>query len=97
MRFVILAFIFAFIVAVFAVQNSLPVTVSLFGWSFSISLVIIILGSATFGALTILSLALIVQYRMKQSFKQLLHRQGELEAENIILQKRLEQEQLKEH
>ncbi|MDF2571581.1 MAG: Lipopolysaccharide assembly protein domain protein, partial [Sporomusa sp.] len=51
------AFIFALLVAVFAVQNSLPVTVTFLTWGFQTSLVIIILGSATFGAMTILSLA----------------------------------------
>lgn len=97
MKFIISAFIFALLVAIFAVQNSLPVTVGFFIWSFQTSLVIIIMGAATFGALVILSLASLVQYRMKRNIKQTRHRQGELEAENSILRERLEKELAKEN
>ncbi|HWR45358.1 LapA family protein [Sporomusa sp.] len=76
------AFIFALLVAVFAVQNSLPVTVTFLTWSFQTSLVIIILGSATFGAMTILSLALLVQFRLRRTLHKTQQAQQLLEAEN---------------
>ncbi|HWR09414.1 LapA family protein [Sporomusa sp.] len=76
------AFIFALLVAVFAVQNSLAVTVSFLAWSFQTSLVIIILGSATFGAMTILSLAMLVQFRLRRTLRKIQQSQQLLEAEN---------------
>lgn len=86
----LLAFIFALFVAVFAVQNSLPVTVTFLMWSFQTSLVIIILGSATFGAMTILSLAMLVQFNLKRSLHKLTQSQQQLEAENRELKARQE-------
>lgn len=86
----LLAFIFALLVAVFAVQNSLPVTVTFLMWSFQTSLVIIILGSATFGAMTILSLAMLVQFKLKRSLHKLTQSQQQLESENRELKARQE-------
>lgn len=79
------AFVFALLVAIFAVQNALPVTVSFFMWSFQTSLVIIILGAATFGAMTILSLAMLVQFQLKRNINKLKQSQQQLEAENLAL------------
>jgi lipopolysaccharide assembly protein A len=79
------AFVFALLVAVFAVQNALPVTVSFLMWSFQTSLVIIILGAATFGALTILSLSMLVQFKLKRSLNKLNQSKQQLEAENLAL------------
>lgn len=84
------AFIFALLVAVFAVQNSLPVTVTFLMWSFQTSLVIIILGAATFGAMTILSLAMLVQFKLKRSIHKLTQLQQMLEAENRELKAKQE-------
>lgn len=78
----LLAFIFAFLVAIFAVQNSLPVTVTFFAWGFQTSLVIIILGSATFGAMIILSLAMLVQFRLRRALHKAQQIQQQLEIEN---------------
>lgn len=88
------AFVFALLVAAFAVQNSLPVTVTFLVWSFQTSLVIIILGAATFGAMTILSLALLVQFKLRRTISKLTETQRQLEAENNELkakQKSLEE------
>jgi uncharacterized integral membrane protein len=92
MKFMISAFLFALLVAIFAIQNSLPVYVTFFIWSFQISLVLVIIGAAAFGALTVLSLASLIQYRLKLTIKQSIQHQGELEAENNILHERLEKE-----
>jgi len=47
------ALIFALLVAVFAVQNTLMVTISFLMWEFNISLVLVILGAASLGALCV--------------------------------------------
>ena len=84
------AFVFALLVAVFAVQNSLPVTVTFLVWSFQTSLVIIILGAATFGAMTILSLALLVQFKLRRTITKLTETQRQLETENHELKAKQE-------
>ncbi|WP_093687828.1 LapA family protein [Sporolituus thermophilus] len=89
MRFLFLSFVFALLVAIFAVQNSLPVTVSFLMWSFQTSLVIIILGAATFGALVIVSLATLAQFRLKRTIHQLRQRLSDLETENNELKAKL--------
>ncbi|MDR7865249.1 MAG: LapA family protein [Sporomusaceae bacterium] len=92
----VLALVFALLVAAFAIQNSLPVTVSFVTWSFQTSLVIVILGAATFGALAVMSLAVPMQIKARWQLKKALHRQGELEAEAKTLQERLDKEMVKE-
>ena len=87
------AFVFALLVAVFAVQNSLPVTVSFLMWSFQTSLVIIFLGAATFGAMTILSLSLLVQFKLRRTITKLTETQRQLEAENHELKAKQEIQQ----
>ncbi|WP_425061198.1 hypothetical protein SCACP_19810 [Sporomusa carbonis] len=84
------AFVFALLVAVLAVQNSLPVTVTFFVWSFQISLVVIILGAATFGAMTILSLAMLVQFKLRRSLYKTKQIQQQLEDENRELKAKYE-------
>ncbi|HHY93260.1 MAG TPA: LapA family protein [Firmicutes bacterium] len=49
----------ALLVAVFAVQNSVPVTVSFLTWRFEMSLVLIILGAAALGAVAVFLFALV--------------------------------------
>ncbi|MDT8901024.1 LapA family protein [Anaeroselena agilis] len=92
----VLALVFALLVAVFAIQNSLPVTVAFLAWSFQTSLVLVILGAAIFGALAVVSLAVPMQVRARWDLTKALHRQGELEAEAKTLQERLDRESGKE-
>ncbi|EAX46770.1 hypothetical protein TcarDRAFT_0435 [Thermosinus carboxydivorans Nor1] len=89
MRFLFLSFVFALLVAIFAVQNSLPVTVTFLMWSFQTSLVIIILGAATFGALVIVSLATLAQFRLQRTISLLTQRLSDLETENNELKAKL--------
>ena len=96
MLYLFMAFVFSLLVAVFAIQNSLSVTVSFITWSFQTSLVIVILGAATFGALAILSLAVPMQLKIRWDAKKDRQRQGELEAEVKTLQERLEKEMAKD-
>jgi lipopolysaccharide assembly protein A len=89
MFYLILAFAFSLVVAIFATQNSLPVTIGFLSWSFQTSLVIVILGAATFGALSTLSLAVLMQIKARWALKRVKQRQGELEAEINTLKTRL--------
>ncbi len=96
MLYLFLALLFSLFVAIIAIQNSLAVTVSIFTWSYQTSLVIIIIGAATFGALAILSLAVPVQLKARWELKKGRQRQGELEAELKTLQTRLDKEMAKD-
>lgn len=96
MLYLFLALLFSLLVAMFAIQNSLPVTVSILSWSYQTSLVIIIIGAATCGALAFLSLAVPVQLKARWDLKKARQRQGELEAELKTLQGRLEREMAKD-
>jgi lipopolysaccharide assembly protein A len=96
MRFLVLAFLFALLVAIFALQNSLSVTVSFMNWSFATSLVIIILGAAIFGALTMFSLAGLVQIRLRHTLQREKQKNIDLEAEISTLKNNLERELAKD-
>jgi lipopolysaccharide assembly protein A len=96
MFYLILAFAFSLVVAIFAVQNSLPVTIAFLSWSFQTSLVIVILGAATFGALSTLSLAMLMQIKARWALKKVKQHQGELEAEINTLKARIAQEPTRE-
>lgn len=96
MAYLFFAFIFALLVAIFAIQNALPVTISFFAWNVQTSLVIIILGAATFGAMVIVSLATYVQFKQRLIQQKSKQRQSELEAEVKTLKTRLEQELAKD-
>lgn len=92
MHYVFFALLFSLFVAVFAIQNYLPVTVVFLLWSVQTSLVIVILGSATFGAMIMLCLSLLIQFRLRRSLSKEKQYAGELEAENSILKQRLAEE-----
>jgi putative membrane protein len=79
-----------------AIQNSLPVSVSLLSWSYQTSLAVIIFGAATFGALAVLSLAVPVQVKARWELKKARQQHGELEAELKTLQGRLDRELAKD-
>ncbi|VBB06044.1 Hypothetical protein LUCI_1255 [Lucifera butyrica] len=91
MQYIFSAFVFSLLVAIFAVQNSLPVTLTFMAWSFQLSLVVIILGAATFGALVILCLAMLVQFRLRRNLSKVRQLNGKLEAETTALKSKLEQ------
>ncbi|HMM21210.1 MAG TPA: LapA family protein [Selenomonadales bacterium] len=96
MLYLFLALVFSLFVAIFAVQNSLPVVVSFLYWSSQTSLVIVILGSAVLGALIMLSLATLMQVKARWTLQKARQRQGEMEAELKTLKERLEKELAKD-
>lgn len=67
MAFVTLLFttVFAFLIALFAVQNSMVVSVNLLVWNIEASLVIVILGAASLGFLMALSLQFYAQLKLR--------------------------------
>ncbi|MDK2820158.1 MAG: hypothetical protein PWP31_123 [Clostridia bacterium] len=68
----LLGFIFALLVAIFAVQNTSLVEINFIIWKFRhISLVLVILGSAAFGALFVFLLGLVSQIRLGREIWQL--------------------------
>ena len=91
--YLILALIFSLLVAVFAIQNTELVMVSFLTWDFSVSLVLVLLGSAAAGALVLYFLGLFKQvgawFRIRQ-----LHSQKEgLEKQMQKLEERLKEMQ----
>ncbi|ODA40903.1 LapA family protein [Desulfosporosinus sp. BG] len=66
MFILILALIFALLIAIFALQNASPVAIQLFWLTKDVPLVLIILGSAFIGALIMLLLALWRVLRLKR-------------------------------
>ncbi|MDF2633697.1 MAG: hypothetical protein K0R78_571 [Pelosinus sp.] len=58
MIFLLIAFMFSLVVAVFSIQNSISVTVNLFYWAIQTSLVVVVIGSALCGFLIALSVSL---------------------------------------
>ncbi|QGP90767.1 Lipopolysaccharide assembly protein A domain protein [Neomoorella glycerini] len=70
--FSLLAIFFALLVAIFAVQNAGPVEINFLSWQFSnISLVLVILGSAAFGALVVFLLGAVRQVRQAREIREL--------------------------
>ena len=70
--FSLLAIFFALLVAIFAVQNAVPVEINFLAWQFrQISLVLVILGSAAFGALVVFLLGIVKQIRQTRMIREL--------------------------
>ena len=91
MLLLILALIFALFVAIFAIQNNIIVSISLFFWSFQTSLVMVIIGSTLIGAVVLLLIALYVQIPMKFKLRKALKELSGLENENNSLKVQLEE------
>lgn len=77
----VLAIILVFTIAVFAVQNSMVVSVNLLVWSIESSLVLVILGAAALGFLSALALQLFVQFKIRYQLHKAHNRIRQLEAE----------------
>lgn len=89
MKYLVAAFIFAILVASFALQNALPVTVSFLLWNMQTSVVLVVLGAASFGALMVLSLALLMRFQLLRKTKRLERQVTQLDQENQLLRQRL--------
>jgi uncharacterized integral membrane protein len=92
LQFILLiALIFALLVAAFAIQNAITVQVVLFTWQFKTSLVLIIFGSAILGALSVglFSLVQFIQWKVKLKRKERRIIELEKEIDKLSDQKEL--------
>jgi uncharacterized integral membrane protein len=89
----ILAIVFAFLIALFAVQNSMVVNVNLMMWNIEASLVLVILGAALLGFLLALSLQVYSQVKLRyQLYKAKAHIQ-QLEEELVLAKRSFQQDE----
>jgi len=89
-RFVI-SLIFAVLVAVFALQNSMTVTINFLFAEFAISQALVILISAVFGSIIVLFLGTIKQIKSNMKIRNLTKTINALEAENKVLKDKTEE------
>lgn len=87
----VLSLLFALIVAIFAVQNNTPVDIAFLGWKVKgMSLVLIIIGSAAAGAVTVFSLGLVKQFRLRRDLHQIKTQNDKLISQITALEARSE-------
>jgi uncharacterized integral membrane protein len=77
----VVALLCALLVAVFAVQNSVPVTVTFLGWRLEMSLVLIILGAAVLGAVAVFLLGSVTLFRQRHQLREAEQKVKKLEDE----------------
>lgn len=81
--YLILSLVFAIIIAIFAIQNSVPVSVRFLWWNIAdISLVLVILASALMGAVMALLPALTRQIKLMLRIRELAEENAKLQAGN---------------
>lgn len=83
------ALVFSLLVAIFAVQNAVQVTVSLLFWNFQTSLVLVILSAAVVGAFIMFSLAMWRQFNLKKKIKEYEDRVKKMEGRIEELESKL--------
>ena len=89
MPFLILVIIICMLVALFAVQNAVAVSLNFVLWSFSTSLVLVILGSFLMGVLVATCFILTMKAKHYLKDKKMREEMQQLEAENKRLQERV--------
>lgn len=89
MPFLILVIIICMIVALFAVQNAVAVSLNFVFWSFSASLVLVILGAFLMGVLVATCFLLTMKAKHYLKDKKMREEMQELQAENKRLQERV--------
>lgn len=87
--YLIISLFFALLVAVFAIQNTEVVVIRFITWQFSISLVLVLLGSAIVGALALYFLGLFKQVGAWMKIRQLNNRKNDLETQLKKLEKKI--------
>lgn len=89
MPFLILVIIICMLVALFAVQNAVAVSLNFVLWSFSTSLVLVILGSFLMGVLVATCFMLTMKAKHYLKDKKMREEMQQLESENKRLQERV--------
>ena len=69
MKYLIISFFVAIIVAIFSMQNSLIVVIKFMQWEATLSLVLLVLISAALGALAVLSPLLFIQFSLRNRLR----------------------------
>ncbi|MGM0602358.1 MAG: LapA family protein [Bacillota bacterium] len=96
-RNLIIALVFALLIAIFAMQNAVSVTLSFFNYSFQTSLVVVVLGSMAVGALIMGLFSSLKQIKLKREIRQLQKKYSELEAKFSHLQEQNSTDMIDEH
>lgn len=78
--FLFSALVFSLVVAIFAIQNAVQVTVNFLFWNFQTSLVVVILSAALIGALAIFSVGMFRQFGLTRKIKEESNKVRELEG-----------------
>lgn len=81
MFILLVALLCALLVAVFALQNSLPVTVTFLVWRLEMSLVLIILGAAVLGAVAVFLLGSMTLLKQRHQLREAQRKLKKLEDE----------------
>ena len=89
MPFLMLVIIICMIVALFAVQNAVAVSLNFVFWSFSASLVLVILGAFLMGVLVATCFLLTMKAKHYLKDKKMREEMQQLQAENKRLQERV--------
>lgn len=89
MPFLILVIIICMIVALFAVQNAVAVSLNFVFWSFSASLVLVILGAFLMGVLVATCFMLTMKAKHYLKDKKMREEMQQMEADNKRLQERV--------
>lgn len=89
MPFLILVIIICMIVALFAVQNAVAVSLNFVFWSFSASLVLVILGAFLMGVLVATCFLLTMKAKHYLKDEKMREEMQQLQAENKRLQERI--------
>ncbi len=93
----ILALVFALFVALFSIQNAVPVSLTLFTWKFQTSLVVVVLGAIALGALIMGLFSSVKQFRLKRENRRLKDKNEELISINSELEQEIKEiKELKE-
>ncbi len=87
--FLIMGIIFALLIAIFSIQNAVPVSLSFFSWHFDTSLVVVILGAVALGALIMGIFSYVKQFRLKRKVNKLQKSNKELKKVNKDLSDQL--------
>lgn len=90
--YLVMALLFAILVSLFAVQNAVQVDILFLFWRIqSLSLVVVILGSALVGACVAGLVGFVKQLRLRKRMKAMAIDVERLEAENYYLRKQLDE------
>jgi uncharacterized integral membrane protein len=89
----IIGTVFAIIIAIFSIQNAIPVSISFFSWNFKTSLVVVVLGSLAVGVIIMGIFSSIKQLRQRNKIKKLERLRERLQEDIDQFQEKVEDQQ----